>query len=296
MKKITLLLFSLLVCLYSFAQQNYFFPGSNAYFSVSWMKFHFQGDTIIDNFKYKKVYMQVHDSIADFNKAYYFAAIREDTVAEKIYCLFHNYGITGERLLYDFSVNVGDVVNFFTLWGEAGEKTQVVESIDSILIDNHYRKRINFVNYYSDTPNDSWIEGIGSTQGLFFAGPFDMVDGMDWTYLLCVHIDGELIYQNPDILNNNCYIREYGVGIIENKNETIKIYPTFADNALYIETYRDIENFEYKIINIQGQIMNSGIFTSNTINISNLDKGLYLIMIADNKSKKSITTQKFIKR
>ncbi|MCL2311690.1 MAG: T9SS type A sorting domain-containing protein [Firmicutes bacterium] len=296
MKKLIFTLFSLLLYFNSFAQLNHFFPDTNAYFSVSWMKFHFQGDTIIDNFKYKKVYMQAHDSIADFNKAYYFAAIREDTIAEKVYCYTEDYYYGArEYLLYDFSVNVGDVVNFYSFWCGLREVYQVVESIDSILIDNHYRKRINFVNDYPDTPNDSWIEGIGSTHGLFFAGHFDVVDAMDWTYLLCVHIDGELIYQNPDILNNNCYIREYGNNIIENKRELLKIYPTFADNALYIETYRDIENFEYKIINIRGQIMNSGIFTSNTINISNLGKGFYLIMVADNKSKKSIATQKFIK-
>jgi len=296
MKKLIFTLFSLLLYLSSFAQLNHFFPDTNAYFSVSWMKFHFQGDTIIEDLKYKKVYMQMRDSIADINKAYYFAAIREDTVAEKVYCYKEDYYYGArEYLLYDFSVNVGDVVSFYSFWGfSLIIKEQIVISIDSIMINNQYRRRINFEHERSGL--ESWIEGIGSTHGLFFAGSFDEIDGMDWTLLLCVHIDGELIYQHPDILNNNCYIREYGVGIIENKNEIIKIYPTFADNALYIETDRDIEDFEYKIMNIQCQIMNSGIFTSNTINISNLDKGLYLIMIADNKSKKNITTQKFIKR
>jgi len=286
----------------SYAQLSYFFPDSNSCFSVSWMKFWFQGDTVIGDYKYKKVYMQANDSIADFDRAYYFAAIREDTVAEKVYFHYNDYyNGEGEYLLYDFSVNVGDVVNFYSLWGGFAPqlKERIVLSIDSILIDNYYRKKINFEyetwGYYMQP--ESWIEGIGSTNGLFFPGYFDEVDGMDWTVLLCVHIDGRLIYQLDDTFYHkyNCYIHEYGVNINENKKEILKIYPTIVDNMLYIETDRNIENFDYKIINVQGQVMNEGMFTSNTINVASLNKGFYFIVISDNKNKIYINAYKFIK-
>ena len=87
MKKlfITSVLFGLMIS--SQAQLTYFFPDSNSYFSVSWMKFWFHGDTTIGSFTYKKVYVQSGDSIADFNNSEYFAAIREDTNAKKVYCI-----------------------------------------------------------------------------------------------------------------------------------------------------------------------------------------------------------------
>jgi hypothetical protein len=290
MKKLFLTLLGLALYSGTFAQFNYFFPDSNSYFSVSWMKFWFEGDTSIGDFTYKKVYVQSHDSIADFSKARYFAALREDTIAEKVYFRYVDYNGNAEFLLYDFSVNIGDTVSFYSLWPfwYPELKQRVVESIDSTLIDNHYRKRINFHQYYQP---ESWIEGIGSTNGIFFPGYFDIADAMEHTYLLCAHIDGELIYplNSPDI----CYTSGSGVRMNEHKNEPLKIYPTIADNLLYIETDKSINGFDYKIINVQGQVMNIGTLTSNTINVSNLNKGIYLIMIADNN--KIITRQGFIK-
>jgi len=261
------------------------------------MKFWFEGDTVINTLKYKKVYMQTGDSIADFNKASYFAAIREDTVAEKIYFYYKDYyGAEGEYLLYDFSVNVGDEVSFYSLWcwWYPEPKNQVVKSIDSIMIGDHYRKRINFIDDYW-SPSESWIEGIGSTHGLFFPGYFDIADAMDNTILLCVDIDGELIYQSHWHQASNCFIKESGVNIDENKKELFKIYPTIVDNFLYIETAENIYNFDYEIISLRGQVINKGKFTSNIINVANLNKGFYFIVVLDSRDRKNILTQKFIK-
>ena len=276
----------------AFSQFKYFFPDSNAYFSVANIKYWFQGDTVIKNVKYKKIYLQhsFYDTI-DFSRAGYYAAIREDTMAEKVYCIYNYWADEGkEYLLYDFSVNVGDTLGIcdYTFWYIQA----VVKSIDSLFIDGSYRKRINFDNgvMYG---KESWIEGIGSTYGLFYAGVPDATNFYCLELLRCVHIDGRLIYQADD----TCY-QQYGcyipppVNITEHKEETFKIYPTIAENILYIETDVNTENFEYKIMNIQGQIINSGMIT-NTISISNLSSGFYFIAILD--SKRYIKTQKFIK-
>jgi len=264
------------------------------------MKFWFEGDTVFGDYIYKKVYMQSGDSIADFSKVYYFAAIREDTIAEKVYFHYSYYDWTGycedDFLLCDFSVKAGDKVNFFRLWPFwiPEEQKRDVYTVDSILIDNQYRKRINFrTSIYTTYIDDSWIEGIGSTHGLFFAGIFDVMDVMDNTYLLCVHEDGRLIYS----LNNTCYWADMGGGgnITENKNELIKIYPGIVDDLLYFETNKNIDDFDYKIINIQGQIINFGTPTSNSINVSNLNKGFYIIVFSDKKNSKNVVIEKFIK-
>jgi hypothetical protein len=300
MKKFILIIICFLLYASSFGQLKHFFPDTNSYFSVSWMKFWFEGDTVFDDLKYKKVYMQWGDSIANFDRAEYFAAIREDTIAEKVYCKIPYQGSPNpwdpwqgeEFLLYDFSVGINETVSFFTLWPwlwYPEMKSLVVESIDEILIDNQYRKRINFKSFPGI--KESWIEGIGSSHGIFFPGEFDYADvGIFETLLLCVHIGEKLIIQ----LYRDCF--EFGgfiININENKSENFKIYPTIADKVLNIETDINIDNFYYKIINMQGQVIYQEKLISKIIDISNLNKGFYLIVISDNKN--IIKTQKFVK-
>ena len=296
MKRILITSVLLGLAINAHSQFNYFFPDSNSYFSVSWMKFWFQGDTVIDDLRYKKVYEQSYDSIANFDNAYYRAAIREDTTAEKVYYYYEKYAVGGkEYLLYDFSVKVGDTVSYYAWWNIGGLARQVVESIDSILIDNQYRKKINFIHDkdWNGKYEESWIEGIGSTYGIFFAGFLGILDAMDRTHLLCVHIDGKLIYQNQEYQSSNCFLHNYGVKIDEHKKEIVKIFPTIVDNLLYIETDENIDGFDYKIMNVQGQIIDEGMLTSKIINVSNINAGFYLIRISENK--KYIKIQKIVK-
>ena len=299
MKKLLITLISLLLLINTNSQLKHFFPDSNSYFSVSWMKFWFEGDTVIGDYTYKKVYMQSGDSIADFNKSWYFTAIREDTIAKKVYFFYDKYPASGaeEYLLYDFSVNVGDEVSFYSLWPfwYPEHKQRVVHSLDSILVDDNYRKKINFKStiFWGNIIDESWIEGIGSTNGLFFAGEFDMADVMDNTYLLCVHEDDRIIYKTND--QNICFLRGYGVGNNDkNRFEVFKVYPTIVDKELYIETNKNIEDFDYKIINMQGQIIINEKFSSKTVDVSKLHKGFYLIVISD-KNNKNNKIEKFIK-
>jgi len=292
---ITIILFGAIIN--SKSELQHFFPDSNACFSVSWMKFWFEGDTIIENLKYKKVYWQWNDSIADFSKAQYFAAIREDTIAEKVYFVPANLDNpqqgTDEYLLYDFAVDVGETINFYTFWPDIWylrEETHVVESIDSILIDNQYRKKINFIGKLYYMP-EAWIEGIGSTHGLFFAGEFDCEDTwLGFTELICIHFQGIVIYQ----LYDYCYIAQSQGTINKSKSNSLKIYPTITDDFLYFETEEYMPYLDYKIINLQGQTVVDGKLTSEIINVSTLSKGFYLLLILDNN--KNIYRQKFVKR
>jgi hypothetical protein len=141
MKKLVVILFFWGLVINSYCQLNYFLPDSNAYFSVSPYKFWFQGDTIISDIKYKKVFKQFWDSIADFNRATYYASVREDTLSERIYCIQKDDGV--ERLIADFSLKTGDTLSVFSFWpfGTPEKKNIKVGNIDSIYINNTYRKK-----------------------------------------------------------------------------------------------------------------------------------------------------------
>jgi hypothetical protein len=115
---------------------------------------------------------------------------------------------------------------------------------------------------------------------------------MDWTQLLCVHVDGSLIYQIQ--YNYNCYIKNH-VSIIEKDPGIFKIYTTIVNDILYIETDKNIEDYNYSIINVQGQIMRNESLISNVISVSNFTKGFYFIIISDNNKNKYIKTHKIVK-
>jgi len=291
MKKLLIISVFWGLVLSSYSQLNYFLPDSNSYFSVSPYKFWFQGDTIIRNKKYKKVFQQNGDSIADFNKATYYAAVREDTLSEKIYCIQKDDGV--ERLISDFSLNAGDTVSVYSFWpfGTPEKRIIKVKNVDSIQINNQYRKRIN-IDIENNNYIESWIEGIGSTFGLFFPSAYGFAD-LGLPELICIHINNIIVFQNP--YYNDCF-KDLLVGIIEKNHFFFKIYPTITKDYLIIES--DLNSggsFHYNIFNNQGIELKSGIITTNYIDVSLLKTGLYFITIYTKKGKAKFYIQKFIK-
>ncbi|HRQ85041.1 MAG TPA: T9SS type A sorting domain-containing protein [Flavobacteriales bacterium] len=178
------------------------FPDSNAVWGMtSWcmdgqcgdaahIQNSYAGDTLIDGFQYKRI--QEIFVMTSSNGCCYppenlgSGFLREDTIAKKVY--WRSEAMAGDTLLYDFDVQVGD-----TLTGYMGscDMTWTVGSIDSILIDLNYRKRINYEVSFDPGIQFSIIEGIGSTYGLTTCPfvPFEM-----GIFLSCYTVDGDLLY------------------------------------------------------------------------------------------------------
>jgi hypothetical protein len=290
MKKTLVISVFLGFTLLSNSQIKFFLPDSNSFFSVSSFKFFFQGDTIINKKTYKKVFQQNGDTLADFAKALYYASVREDTFAQKIYCIQKDDGV--ERLIADFSLEIGDTGSVYSYWPFSYPyKVNVkIKSIDSIFIFNNYRKRLNIDETQGCFgEGESWIEGIGSTHGLFF--PFSVYPDLGCTELLCVYIKNILYYKNPNY--TSCFINIW-LGFNEKKIDVMKVYPTIVDDYLFLEKEIEINNhLNYRIYNYQGLSIKNGILTSNRIDVSNLSKGVYFVLFSNVNFKSK--TFKFIK-
>ncbi|MDR3339507.1 MAG: T9SS type A sorting domain-containing protein [Candidatus Symbiothrix sp.] len=264
--------------------------------------------TIINEKRYTKVYQQFCYSETEWGaNRYYYAAVREDTIAEKIYALFpcdssswliYMYpDYCEEKLMADFSVKAGDEVTVYSFWPAYYTPQLVtVKDVDSVLIENEYRKRVNLVDWMGNNfnwPPDSWVEGLGSVvYGLFFPGPEIVVDLGDPPKFLCLHIDDMLIYQNANY--NTCYIKDGGTGEIKEFHHSgFKIYPTLADDHLYIEKTDAL--YSYKIYNSNGILYRNGKLSGNTINVSNLHPGVYFITFCKDGNVR-IATERFVKR
>jgi hypothetical protein len=267
---------------------QHFLPDSNAYISVSPYKFWFHGDTIINTKKFKKVYLQTYDSIPDLSQATFFAAVREDTLNARIYSLQKNDTI--ERIIADFSLKAGDTAHVYTYsWilnlnqPDPILKSSIIQNVDSILVSGSYRKRINIKETTNEWPyNESWIEGIGSTWGLFFPNAHINNSTIGLPRLLCLHIDNILVFDNNSI---TCYLNDFFVYTTNAEKTFPLIYPTFAYDRLYIKNIKVKNNndLNYIIFDLYGRMIKQSILNTDYVDISDIRKGKYLILLYDSK-------------
>jgi len=155
-------------------------------------------DTVIGGVTYRKVYKS-SDTI--FTEPEQIGGMREDTLAHRIYGYLY-YGVCAyqDMLMYDFNVQPGD-----TLKGMGNGNCVnwisdlLVHSVDSMLIDGSYRKRINLRLTFApnvDILPSAWVEGIGNiVRGLVFSSGNMPNNGM-WNELICVNEGTQTLYHD----------------------------------------------------------------------------------------------------
>jgi len=118
----------------------------------------FEGDSIVNNITYSKVYSSGISNCINFG---YCGLLRDDTLNQKVYFILPDS--TSEKVLYDFSLNVGDTVpDLFNFTGVS----EVVDSIDSVNYGGQLRKRFRYTLNMGPHNDPYIIEGIGNVSGL----------------------------------------------------------------------------------------------------------------------------------
>lgn len=264
------------------------FPDSNAIWSevFTWLQpfeiityqYGILGDTTINSIAYHKVY-RLNDTVYPLVPGQYCGAIREDN-SKHIYvigcnCTYPGSG-EGEVLLYDFSKSVGDTV-FVGIYGLEPGGYLIIDSIDSILIENNYRKTFHFTisDYFY------WIEGIGSTRGLF--SPItDQPTGYQTWELICFNQDNTILYLNPKF--NSCFPYLNSVDSPEQGLRSVRIFPHPVTDISVIEFNNQNFNFQsFELFNMVGQKMEElNIEGKNhmTIRADDFKPGLYFYRLS----------------
>ena len=222
-------------------------PGD--FYTIDFYQYVMQGDTIIDSLSYNKLYSENYDSI--HNPIQYVGAIRE-TADNKVWFIKssdwqfkYSAGIipnNTEILLYDFGLQVGDT--FTTIESD----NHIVESIDSILVEGVYRKKWNFMSFFSQR---EWIEGIGDMKGFFF--PL-LTEFEDYQVLTCYE-DNNTFWLNPELAEHG--VGCYTVGVKENQTfinaPQVKVFPNPVSQSLNFEFVNSILNKKIIIYNSLGK-------------------------------------------
>ena len=238
-------------------------------------------DTIINGKTYNKLYMFYNNEF-NLNNSIYIGGIREENKKVYLFCdsaihegksFYSSY--SNEHIIYDFNLNVGDT--FYYENKNIEQAYKIVTNIDSILIDNTYRKRFYFYNL------PFWVEGIGNIfEGFLYNGPTPI--GAYHNEFICFIKNDSVLYHNNN--NNNCL----PTSIKHLFDKQMCAYPNPSVN--YINFKIEYNYNDITIYNINGKkVCKINVKNKNIVTIKNLTSGIYIYQLSsDNK----LTTGKFI--
>jgi hypothetical protein len=195
-----------------------------------------------------------------------------------------------EILLYDFGVQVGDTFRLNHQGNFAYDGIVlgdfIVHTIDSMLINDSYHKKIHF---FSNHDEFMWIESIGSFEGFFpFVRGFESNYGFYCFFTQGIGIDINRIgeYPNYEIVAQPC---QY-IDIEVNENVNVNISPNPASD--YITIQSEFKNLNYELYDFSGKTILNGKVNSK-IDVSQLESGIYFLRIFQDNV--VIQTQKIVK-
>ena len=194
-----------------------------------------EGDTMVDDMHYKKVMRKIsseapywHGSTEDYSL---YGLIREEPEGKVFYQPIDQDTV---YLLYDFGMNVGDTasMHWCQLPDPIWDVTIRIDSITTQFIAGMERHVFYVSSKSSNVPEwrwlNTWIEGIGATEGLLYSCHVTAAGGITLHELLCYHENGDLLYMNPD----------YDTCFVDTNNTPVEFAPVGAEwyyERLYLE-------------------------------------------------------------
>ena len=206
------------------------------------------GDTLANDIHYKKVMRKISSETNYWHGSteYYslYGLIREEPEGKVFYQPIDQDTV---YLLYDFGMNVGDTASMH--WCQLPNPgNEVIVRIDSINTQHiaGTERRVYYVSSKSMVPNaewrwlNTWIEGIGATEGLLYSCHITEAGGITLHELLCYHEDGELLYTNEDY--NSCLVDTNPTSVTEESFYTCtKWYDSKINFVRYSNHFKDVD-------------------------------------------------------
>lgn len=247
-------------------------------------------DTLIDGKVYQKIVSDTIYLLPENESAGYLGFIREDTTSKKVYYTNTDVGYSPfqfntneERLLYDFSLEIGDTATVMTTEecnnDGSGFTSLKVLNIDSLeLIDGSKRKRW-FLEDINNGDEVYWIEGIGSEFGLYMPScPRTALHMFEYS-LLCFFEDETHLYQQQNQTTCSVFWTS-STDELDMKENGFVVFPNPASDELNIELNKEITG-KLVVYDAKGlEVLNKKFTGDNLkVNIESLSKGVYYLKI-----------------
>ena len=265
------------------------FPESNASWSVVWTmpspeyysqhyKYLLIGDTLINDMEYIKINKLGLEVLCSKDTVYniYIGAYRNDTLSKQVQ--FVPSGYQEEQLLYDFSLNIGDIVP--QSWQNLLYPNLVVESIDTVIIEGIARRRFTYWNTPDPLNLRFYVfEGFGSDWGLL--EDYDVIENP--YYLKCFISNDSLNYMHPGdttcILETDTCIYTNIISLNNSNSSYFKVYS--SKNQVVIEHNFELKNLSLLVFDLNGDLRYKTEVSSNkfALNKSQFCSSLYFFML-----------------
>ncbi|MDP3915878.1 MAG: T9SS type A sorting domain-containing protein [Bacteroidota bacterium] len=233
----------------------------------------FQGDSIINDTTYAKLYTTTDESLTNW-KIY---GLWRETDGLKIFkrdLYYHK-----EQLMYDFSLVKNDI---FITQG-------ITFKVDSVLIFN-WGGKLRKHWYLNPVSGDEfhrtvWIEGVGQ-RNYFLSNINGSIGALP--FLLCYTENGQLVYQNPEY--NTCF---YTSSInIQNPTKGFKVYPNPVSGELFVQLTTNIdENYTLELYSLKGELVKKECLDAGNnlhrVDTSSLRNGIYILRLISDSGKYS---------
>jgi len=306
-KIILLIIFSLCGIMPCASQeQESVFPTSDAIWNIQLYtdgyyateyKYGLFGDTIINSKQYSKLYL-LNDTLLHIDENdIYIGGFRQEN--KKVWFLLNDYGYYDyeEYILYDFGKNIGETVEWtnplvymgaYYTGGEPGVYGYYDEKIIREVLDveeSGYGRIFHLSDYFlwGTDVNSKWIEGIGSTIGLFWDF---MVYPMGYNSirykLACMKLGDEWVYLDNGECDY-CFIEQEPRNIEVPHGETCFIFSNYLTKQIEIHTSSLMQNYTFELLNLQGQVIQTEKITSAHHFFSYAGRqGVFLYRIVEN--------------
>ena len=289
------------------------------YYELFSHKYFINGDTIIENETWQKIYFTNNylggvDFKGEMN---YVAALRENEQKQ----ILAKFSHLPEFVLYDFSLEIGD-----TIWYEHAAESavdgnypfyfdddddfysphyKVVVDKDSVLLENgEYRNRLTLYSYVDHYGNidiaNHWVEGFGCTRwsGLFHPIVVIRLDNGDGVSFACFMQDDEVIYLNNPYCDD-CLCETFtSIDHVDNTDELLNVYPNPSKGNLTIAISESATgNLVLRITDISGKITFEQFLRNQrqiNMNLGTYKSGFYIIQLWDVGRNKLMENRKII--
>ncbi|NLA23537.1 MAG: T9SS type A sorting domain-containing protein [Bacteroidales bacterium] len=286
MKKIYLIVFSLILYLGGFAQNS--FPTDSAMWKVTYLDqgygdqyfdlYKLIGDTIISDTTYSKLYFShfalLSDSLLDnIDPQSYLGGFRQEN--NKVWFKPKNWEYSN-ILIYDFNLNINEYIEYYVYFSENGE----------FFIPSHQYPRQLYIMSIEEGNNtliyntgggcgSMWYYGMGSNLGPLAPLYYYAIGNPCNRVLSCFKHNDTVKYLNS--FCNQCFCPF--VNIDKVITEEINIYPNPTEDILNIKVSENEKNKTISIRSIDGKLIEIHQEALTQLNISNLRAGVFIVEV-----------------
>lgn len=237
------------------------------------------GDTLVNGISYK-----ILDGFHYISRTF---LLKEDVSTKKVYLSKINTNSISEYLLYDFSLNEGDIfnmVNPISPFPQNGGPF-VLDSIRmKPLLNNVNYKHFYFsptINNTNSTANVIWVEGMGSKS--LINAPAGEVNINAAGQLSCFFKNSNLVYSQLDSISSCNFV-------LKNKSfdyALTKLCKTDVKNQFIISNTSNLSKMEFYSLNGNRlYVKTEKNYNSIRFSLENYPKGLYFIMAFDDLNRR----------